>query len=65
MTPGALAANGLLAICLAQDAACLKTIGDLHDGREIAPTEVTLRREAWGHLAAPYNYVVTVIPPRT
>ena len=64
VTPGALAANGLLAICLAQDAACLKTMATFTTAGT-RQTEVTLRREAWGHLAAPYNYVVTVIPPRT
>ena len=62
VTPEALAANGLLAICLAGDALCLEAVDRLKT-REIRGAEITLSHKAWGHVAAPYHYVVTVIPP--
>ena len=62
VTPARLARDGLLSVCVASDARCLR-----RTARFVTPgttrTEVTLARRFLGHVARPVRFVITVIPP--
>ncbi|MGC8469663.1 MAG: MarR family transcriptional regulator [Acetobacteraceae bacterium] len=62
VTPARLARDGLLSVCVAADARCLR-----RTARFVTPgttrTEVTLARRFLGHVARPVRFVITVIPP--
>jgi hypothetical protein len=62
VTPDALAAQGLLSICLADDRRCLDVTAEFATP-ESRRTEVSLAHSAWGHTAKTFHYIVTVIPP--
>jgi 4-amino-4-deoxy-L-arabinose transferase-like glycosyltransferase len=64
VTPQALAENGLLSACVAQDAVCLASTA-LFATPEATRREITLAHAAFGHKAKPVTFVVTVIPPRS
>lgn len=63
VTPGRLRRHGLLTICLVTDRTCLKQTARFA-GPDARRTTLTLRHRFWGHLAGPYQFVFTVIPPR-
>ncbi len=64
VTPTRLAKYGLLTVCLKDDADCLA-----ETAKFLTPpssrTELTLAHRFWRHIAKPYTFIVTVIPPRT
>ncbi len=62
VTPARLARDGLLSVCVATDARCLRrTARFVTSGTTRA--EVTLARRFLGHVARPVRFVITVIPP--
>lgn len=62
VTPQALAENGLLSVCVADDAVCLAATA-LFATPRASRTLITLAHGALGHVAKPVPFVVTVIPP--
>ena len=63
VTPQALAENGLLSACVADDAVCLASTA-LFATPQASRTRITLAHKALGHQAKPVEFIVTVIPPR-
>ena len=63
VTPEALAAHGLLSLCVADDAICLADTGRFVTP-ESSRTELTIARQAWGRRFPPMKFVVTMIPPQ-
>jgi 4-amino-4-deoxy-L-arabinose transferase-like glycosyltransferase len=58
-----LADEGLLSVCVKDDAGCLASTAALAT-EQATQTEMTLAHEFFGHQAKPVSFVVTVIPPR-
>ena len=63
VTPEKIAQHGLLSICISTDKVCLAATARFATPRTTR-TEISLAQKAWGHVARPVRYVVTVIPPR-
>ena len=63
VTPAALAEHGLLAVCVADDRACLAATAR-YATQESTRTELSLAHTALGHSGAPVSFIVTAIPPR-
>ena len=64
VTPEALAAHGLLTLCLADDDACLAATERLKTPAS-SRTDITIIRRVWGRKFPPARFIATVIPPRT
>jgi hypothetical protein len=63
VTPESLAEHGLLSICSVDDRPCLAATAEFASPQSKA-TEISLAHAAWGHIANPFHYIVTVIPAR-
>ncbi|MGD0562199.1 MAG: glycosyltransferase family 39 protein [Roseiarcus sp.] len=63
VTPQALAENGLLSVCVKDDADCLAATAALATP-QATQTDMTLAHDFWGHKGKPVSFVVTIIPPR-
>lgn len=61
--PRDVAKRGLLVVCVRDDAVCRDRTRALATP-ETGETEITLAHHAWGHVAPPVSFVVTVIPPQ-
>ncbi|HYA73281.1 MAG TPA: glycosyltransferase family 39 protein [Roseiarcus sp.] len=63
VTPEALAAHGLLAVCESADAECLLLSAKFATPQSTR-TEISLAHDFLGHKGEPVRFVVTIIPPR-
>ena len=63
VTPAALAEHGLLAVCVANDGACLAASAQYATPASTR-SELSLAHTALGHVSAPVSFIVTAIPPR-
>ncbi len=62
VTPEALAAHGLLSLCVAADSRCLADTARFATPQS-SRVELTIAREVWGRRFPPVKFVATVIPP--
>jgi 4-amino-4-deoxy-L-arabinose transferase-like glycosyltransferase len=63
VTPEAIAAHGLLAVCLKDDGECLASSARFATPQSTR-AEISLAHEFFGHRDQPVSFVVTIIPPR-
>lgn len=63
VTPQALAAHGLLAVCEADDTDCLAASAKFATPQSTR-REIALSHEFLGHKAAPVHFVLLIVPPR-
>lgn len=64
VTPEALAAHGLLAVCENADAECLASSAKFATPQSTR-TEISLTHDFLGHKGEPVGFVVTIIPPHS
>ena len=62
VTPEALARFGLMTVCLKDDALCLASTARFLTAAS-QQTPVTVAHRFWNHVARPFDFVVTIIPP--
>ncbi|MBV8661654.1 MAG: glycosyltransferase family 39 protein, partial [Hyphomicrobiales bacterium] len=63
VTPQALAAGGLLSVCVTGDDVCLSATAPFVTP-QTTRREITLAHDSFGHKGKPVSFVVTMIPPK-